>query len=527
MKTELLVIGGGPAGLGAAIEAARRGVATTLVDENEKAGGQLYKQIHKFFGSAEHYSGVRGFSIAELLLKEAYEAGVTILTGTRAIGVLRDGRVVLSWGEKSDAVEAQRIVLATGGKEKTLPFPGWTLPGIMSAGAAQTMCNVHRVLPGERVLMVGSGNVGLIVAYQLLQAGAEIAGLVEIQEQVGGYHVHAGKLRRRGIPFYLGYEVVEARGNRRVQEVDIRKRGSREIHTLQADTVCLSVGLSPRYELATMLGCSLYSSSLLGGHFPLHNHRMQSNREHVYVAGDAAGIEEANSSLDEGRLAGISIALDLGKTDKTETEESGTIVRARLEELRSGSHGLGRLKEKRAVLRAAGVQLPRKTEDPPAETGDSITAEALFARAKSCGHSLPLIDCPETIPCNPCVSVCPGGAITMDGICGLPQVDYELCTGCMRCAAACPGQAIFMVGPASDDARGEITIPWEQLPLPEKGDRVSLRDGNGEICGEGLIRRSRMPEHFNRTRLLTIEVPESQVLSVRSISNGGIVHESN
>jgi thioredoxin reductase/Fe-S-cluster-containing hydrogenase component 2 len=538
---ELLVIGGGPAGLGASIEAARRGVETLLVDENEKPGGQLYKQIHKFFGSSEHYSGIRGFTIAEMLLKEAEQYGVRILTGTRAIGVLRDGRIVLSSADHSRAVSARRVVLATGGKEKSLPFPGWTLPGIMSAGAAQTMTNVHRVLPGEQILMVGSGNVGLIVAYQLMQAGAQMQGLVEIRDRIGGYYVHGGKLLRRGVPFYVGHRIVEARGGSRVREVDIEEIGTGTVKTISADTVCLSVGLSPRNELAGMLGCKLYSSALLGGHFPLHDRRMRSSKRAVYVAGDIAGIEEANSSLDEGRLAGISVAEDLGKMSKDDAKPAAGVVEKRLQELRSGSHGIPRLEEKAAVLQAAGAvsrgevysdkPFPGSDLNPGSGSGSGSGSDPgagkiddgarILQDALHCKHALPLIDCPETIPCNPCVDVCPTGAIRMDGICGLPRIEYDLCTGCMKCASACPGQAIFMISFGSVDDTGRITIPWEYLPSPAKGDMVSILDRTGTDIGTGQIISSIMPKRFDKTRLVTIEAKKELIGQIRSIRRLG------
>lgn len=100
--------------------------------------------------------------------------------------------------------------MATGAGENPLAFPGWTLPGVVGAGAIQTMINVHRVSVGKRVLMIGSGNVGLIVTYQLLQAGIDVAGIVEAAPQLGGYGVHAGKVRRAGVPLYVGHTVIEA-----------------------------------------------------------------------------------------------------------------------------------------------------------------------------------------------------------------------------------------------------------------------------------------------------------------------------
>ena len=171
MKTELAIIGAGPAGLCAAIEAAKRGVDVILLDENRTAGGQLFKQIHRFFGSEEHLAGVRGFEIGNMLLEDAKKYGVRILLNSVVWGLFPNNKLGISDGAKITIVEAERIIVATGASENSLSFTGWTLPNIMGAGAAQTMINIHRVLPGNKVLIIGSGNVGLIIAYQLIQTG--------------------------------------------------------------------------------------------------------------------------------------------------------------------------------------------------------------------------------------------------------------------------------------------------------------------------------------------------------------------
>ena len=272
--TDLLVVGSGPAGLGAAIEGARCGAWVLLVDENHKAGGQLYKQIHKFFGSGAHYAGTRGFQIADLLLREASGLGVETLLDTRALGLLDDGRVAVLHGGVVEAVEAKKVILATGAKENALAFPGWTLPGVMTAGAAQTFSNVHGTLVGKRILMVGSGNVGLIVSYQLMQAGAEISALVEAAPRITGYLVHAGKIQRAGVPVYTSHTVVEARGTDRVEEAVIAQvdeyfqpiPGTEQ--TIPVDTILLAVGLNPRIELASMFHCKTTFEGGLGGLLP-------------------------------------------------------------------------------------------------------------------------------------------------------------------------------------------------------------------------------------------------------------------
>ncbi len=353
--SDVLVVGAGPAGLGAAIEAARCGAAVTVVDENLKAGGQLYKQIHKFFGSGAHYAGVRGFQIADILLEQAKELGVSILLNTRALGLLDDGRMALMQNGTLQKHKAKKVVLATGAKENAFAFAGWTLPGVMTAGAAQTFCNVHGTLVGKNILMVGSGNVGLIVSYQLMQAGANVVALVEGAPQVTGYKVHAGKIQRAGVPIYTSHTVVSANGTDHVESATIAavnecfcpQEGTEK--TIEVDTVLLAVGLNPRIELSEMYGCKTTFEGILGGKFPLHDPYMRSSEEDVYVCGDIAGVEEANTALEEGRLAGLHAALSLGFSD-TEINSRLSALQQSLSDLRSGSHAQRRLDGKMRTI---------------------------------------------------------------------------------------------------------------------------------------------------------------------------------
>ena len=222
IQTELAIVGAGPAGLSAAIEARRAGADVLLIDENSRPGGQLFKQIHKFFGSRAHKAGTRGMNIGTQLLKESEELGIRTCLKGEVCGI-EDGQnlwVVID-RNRSEIVKAKKIILATGATENAVAFPGWDLPGVMGAGAAQTMINVNRVLPGKKVLMLGSGNVGVIVSYQLLQAGADVVAVLEAAPRLGGYGVHTAKVARAGVPFYVSHTVKQAFGTDHVEAVEI------------------------------------------------------------------------------------------------------------------------------------------------------------------------------------------------------------------------------------------------------------------------------------------------------------------
>ena len=362
-ERDVIVVGAGPAGLAASIEASKAGADVLLVDLNLKPGGQLFKQIHKFFGSSAHRSGTRGFDIGLMLLEEAKEVGVEIWLQSTVIGVFPGNLIgiekTLDNGETEIiTLKAKKLIVATGASENVIRFKGWTTPGVMGAGAAQTMINVNHVKPGKNIVMVGSGNVGLIVSYQLMQAGCNVVALIEAAPKIGGYAVHAAKIRRAGVPIYTKHTVVEAIPDETgcVCKVVIAKvddtfkpiAGTEQI--LEADTVAIAAGLKPATEIVKLSKCSLTYNGVFGGYIPLHNEKMETSMEGIYVAGDATGVEEANTALEEGKIAGISAVESLGLIEPEEAQSKRDEIWKRLEALRLGPFGEKRLAEKANIL---------------------------------------------------------------------------------------------------------------------------------------------------------------------------------
>ena len=155
-RYDLIVIGAGPAGLSAAIEAAKNGLSPIVFDENAKPGGQLFKQIHKFFGSKEHKAKIRGYKIGEDLLAEAKQYGVNVILNATVIGLYEEKEITVKIDEEVKHYKGDSILVATGASENMVTFKGWTLPGVIGAGAAHTMINLHHVKAGEKILMLGS-----------------------------------------------------------------------------------------------------------------------------------------------------------------------------------------------------------------------------------------------------------------------------------------------------------------------------------------------------------------------------------
>lgn len=362
ISTDVAVIGGGAAGLHAANEAAKWGAQVHLIDENHRPGGQLFKQIHKFFGSQRHYAGIRGYSIGQRLLEETAANGVHVLLNSyvyelavNEIGVVQDNST-LEW------LQAKAIILCCGASEKMIMFPGWTLPGVMGAGAAQTLINLHRVLPGKKFLMVGSGNVGLVVAYQILQAGGEVVAILEALPHVGGWQVHAAKVQRLGVPLWLSHSIQAASGNGRVQSatiVALDKRwqmlpGSQQ--QIDIDVICVAAGLKPNIELPVMAGCDTLFLTALGGRVPIHDENMETTQPGIYVAGDCAGVEEASTAIESGRLAGIAAAEQLGHISHHKALTIKRQIHEVLQELRSGPFGVERIQAKQLLHHRAQIQ---------------------------------------------------------------------------------------------------------------------------------------------------------------------------
>jgi sarcosine oxidase subunit alpha len=346
LKTDIAVIGGGPAGLSAAIAAASSGARVTLIDRNAQPGGQLVKQTHMFFGSARQHASVRGFDIAKLLTGELerYRDRIDVMADSTALGLYEDGVLTVENRRRYLKIRPSAIVAATGASEKYLAFPNNDLPGIYGAGAVQTLMNQYGVAPGRSAVMVGAGNIGLIVSYQLLQAGVRVKAVIDAAPKIGGYLVHAAKIRRAGVPIYTSTTVQHAHGAKELESVTLARLDERfqavpgSEFDVETDVLCIAVGLTPLAELLWQIGCEMRYVPELGGHVPLRNEEYETTVKNVYAAGDVAGIEEASSAMVEGRLAGLCAAKNLGfEADDFESAKRECL--AQLQALRGGPTG--------------------------------------------------------------------------------------------------------------------------------------------------------------------------------------------
>lgn len=520
-RYELIVIGAGPAGLSAAIEAAQRGMRVIVFDENARPGGQLFKQIHKFFGSKEHKAKIRGYMIGQTLLQQAESLGVQVELNATVIGLFREKEVCVMQNEQITHYKGDNIIVATGAAENMVTFRGWDLPGVIGAGAAQTMMNLHGVMPGQKILMVGSGNVGLVVGFQLLQAGCELAAIIDAAPRVGGYGVHAAKVARTGVPFYMSHTVVKAEGDDHVNGVTIAQVDSKwqfvpgtEKH-FDVDTICIAVGLSPMSQLARMGGCQMVDDPKRGGLVPEVDQYGATSIPGVYCAGDVSGIEEASSAMIEGRIAGLAAAANSGYMTQDELEESFRQQHSSLEQLRQGMFSPKNKGRTDLTQTDEGYALSASLLARGYVDDEEISA---FPSANQPGQTIhPVIECTQNIPCNPCQDACPVGCIQVgSNITSLPALNPGTqCIGCGMCVASCPGQAIFLLKQEGDWA--EITLPYEFLPLPQKGAYGTALSRSGQPLCQAEVVAVKATQAMDHTSLITMRVPKEFSAAARFI----------
>lgn len=511
-----IVIGAGPAGLCGAIAIAESigdGTKVLVVDEGIEPGGQLPKQTHKFFGHEGFYASVRGFEIGKRLVDKAMALGITFLMQTTLAGIYEDS--IVTYDRNTNGVSeytADYILIATGASERFLLFKNNTLPGVYGAGAVQTLMNQYKVMPGRSFLIIGAGNIGLIVAYQLLQAGAKVKAIVEATSRIGGYMVHANKIMRLGVPILLNHTIIGALGKDRVEGAVIAQVDDKfnpipgTEREIAVDTICLAVGLQPSVELVAQTGAEIRYISELGGYVPVRDENMKTTVDNVYVAGDLSGIEEASTAMIEGYIAGYNIAQKITGKDLSERI---TNMKNELIEFRKGPFAA-------------------KVRDGLKKMNISFPSGGYREEIQQIPTSLPklkaVIECPQAIPCNPCETSCPTNAINTGGnINGIPQVDYEKCTGCGICVTKCPGLAIFLLQQKADYSI--VGIPYEFLPIPEKGSFVKLLDKNGKYVADGQIDKV-MVNKKEKTHIVFLRVPKGMENIVRHFEMTTVSEES-
>ena len=368
---DLAVVGAGPAGLMAATVAAEAGARVVVVERSDRVGGLLGLQVQALQGPRSMYRGRNGVELCRHLLETATSAGVLVVRGA-AVSTIKTGalggdrpsfRLFLGPPGGDSELTAEAVILATGSREPRPRFPGADLPGVLLCSEIQEMANLGGRLPGERALVVGSDNAGLLVAADLLAAGAEVLAIVEREPAIVGRRVNIAQLREAGVAILTSTTVLAAEGATRVESATIARLGRDGAavqgteRSLDVDTICLAEARIPRAQLAAAMGCPTLELAALGGPVPVHDRLSATPVAGVYVCGDGAGVESGAAALETGRLAGLSAAASLGLAHPG-ADAQARLARRRLAFLRRGGRGRQRREAKR-LLAAEARRLAR------------------------------------------------------------------------------------------------------------------------------------------------------------------------
>jgi NADPH-dependent 2,4-dienoyl-CoA reductase/sulfur reductase-like enzyme len=327
--TTVVIVGAGPAGLAAADSALRAGAEVTLLDASPQPGGQFHRMLPTAYAATHPERVQHGWRAFDRLRRRVLdhprctwwpETTVWAIEPGPRVHVVRG--LVDGVGRARYVLAPDALILATGAHDRVLPFPGWQLPGVFTAGAAQALAKGERVAVGDRVVVAGSGPFLLPVTAALLEAGSRVLGVFEanaastvlrgwgsrpweVAGKAGELLGYATGLARHRVPYRMGRTVIAARGADRVEEVVLaRLRADWSVvpgseRTLAVDAVCVGHGFSPQVELAVAAGCEL-----TGAGFVVVGDGQRTSVPGVYAAGEITGIAGAPGAAAEGTVAG-------------------------------------------------------------------------------------------------------------------------------------------------------------------------------------------------------------------------------
>jgi thioredoxin reductase len=336
LTPQVLVVGGGPAGLSAAAVAAEAGADVLLVDERGGLGGQYYKQ------PVSSYSVDTGrldsqYLAGRALIARVGVSGARVLSGVRVWGADGPGELYATRGTERWVIRPQRLVLATGAYERAVPFPGWTLPGVMTTGAGQSLLRAYQVAPGQRLLVAGNGPLNVQLAAELVRAGGTVVGLVELAAMRSPRHtidvarmaIDAPRLMRDGagylltlrrakVPLLTRRAVIRVEGHERAERAVVSRIDAAGVpvpgteQVFDVDAVCIGLGFMPGNELARLLGLRQSVDPSTGGYVLERSGSGRTSVPDVWVVGDGAEVRGAKVAESAGVLTGADVIASLG-----------------------------------------------------------------------------------------------------------------------------------------------------------------------------------------------------------------------
>ena len=465
-KTQVLIVGAGPAGLAVREELNKFGIKNIVVDANDKIGGQFLMQTHQFFffEKEKKFGGMRGFDIATTLAGESNDG---ILLNSSVWDILKDNRIGLKNTETGEIfyIDAEHLVVATGAVPFMPVFKNDDLPGVYSAAVVQKMMNSELTLLGKNILTVGAGNIGYLTSYQAIQAGAKVVAILEAMPNEGGFPVQANRVRRLGIPILTSTILLEAIPNEdgtgikgaiiaECKNFEPIPGTERVIEGIDVINVC--TGLIPDNQLLT-------KGNILFG-------------KNCHGVGDSVRIGEGTSAVLRGKQCAYEIAQMLNI--RYNYDDYLNISKSYIE---SQQHP---------------VRVIERAYTPYQERMDKRS----FVR----------LECLYGFACNPCQFACKYGAITKSSTSVVPEIDYNKCIGCMECVNQCPGLAIF----GYNTKKKQVYLPFEYEA--QEGIEVILVDDFGKQIALGTIEK--IKENKNKTSVARInvkDIEEKELLNIK------------
>ncbi len=333
---DVLVVGAGAAGLSAAVSAALCGARVRVLDERAQSGGQFFKPLapsHQLQGKVPQQ-----WANGAQLLQSARDAGVEIIQNATVWAAFSPNEVAVTVDGEPQVIHPKQLIIAAGAYERPVPFPGWTLPGVMTTGAGQTLAKSYRVIPGKQVVVSGNGPLNLQFAAELLEAGGQVVAVLESAPKPGLGQIrqiltlaatapqllfkgqaYLRTLKKHRTPFCWGETVVEAHGTERLEGVtlmSVDRQGRLLPETarqIACDVLCLGHGFIPSTDLPRMLGCEQrLSATPFSTPTIVTDKNGASSVPGVFVIGDGARLAGAQVAQARGTLAGLAAARTLG-----------------------------------------------------------------------------------------------------------------------------------------------------------------------------------------------------------------------
>jgi len=330
---DVIIIGGGLAGLKAAYTLLSHDLKIALIDENPFEGGQYLRTLPDNFKDRllKYKTGVKKEGLK--LIEKLKESDINILLNSTVIGIYDNDKIFIDSNGKAELLYFKNLIIATGAREKYLPFPGWTLPGIFSLGAVQVFLKSNGVLPAEEITLAGSGPFLYAVAYEVLKAGGKVKTIYELKrfgEQLGFSKglinfpkkivealVYMEEILSRHVPIKYGRIVVKAEGRDGVEKVQIAKVNKnykiieKSVDTVETELLAVGFGFTPNLETARSAELEIVYRKALGGWVIKTDEELKTSKPNIFAAGELTGIGGAEKSLIEGELAARSLLKSL------------------------------------------------------------------------------------------------------------------------------------------------------------------------------------------------------------------------